>query len=332
MSFRENLQHLRRTRNMTQEQLAMLVGVSRQSVTKWEAERAYPEMDKLMKLCDIFGCTLDDLVQGDLTGIEAAPAEQVGAGPATDVCGYDAHMHRFASRIALGVAFIVLGTAGAALTDALLGPSSSLPAIPVFLGILVGLSLIIPTALGHVEFKRAHPYIEDFYTTADRQAGGTLFARLLVIGIGLILLGLVIAVVLDDDGTVALLPWTMDRLFSGDASERGSLPGVAVLTCAAAGAGTIVYAGILQSRFNLKAYNDEIESDDEDDLEPTGDNKRLAEAASLIIMITASIAGLLMLFLGEGTLAGEYFWLAWPVGALLSWITDTLFAMRPLMK
>ncbi len=38
MSFRDNLQHLRAERNMTQEQLAMLLGVSRQSVTKWEAE------------------------------------------------------------------------------------------------------------------------------------------------------------------------------------------------------------------------------------------------------------------------------------------------------
>ena len=37
MSFRDNLQHLRATRNMTQEQLAMLLGVSRQTVTKWEA-------------------------------------------------------------------------------------------------------------------------------------------------------------------------------------------------------------------------------------------------------------------------------------------------------
>ena len=54
MSFRDNLQHLRASRNMTQEQLAMLVGVSRQSVTKWEAERAYPEKDSLIKLCKIF--------------------------------------------------------------------------------------------------------------------------------------------------------------------------------------------------------------------------------------------------------------------------------------
>lgn len=38
MSFRDNLQYLRATRNMTQEQLAMLLGVSRQSVTNWGTE------------------------------------------------------------------------------------------------------------------------------------------------------------------------------------------------------------------------------------------------------------------------------------------------------
>lgn len=85
MSFRDNLQHLRSTRNMTQEQLAMLLGVSRQSVTKWEAEKSYPEMDKLIKICQIFDCTLDDLVTGDLTARAAEPAASVPAGPPTDV-------------------------------------------------------------------------------------------------------------------------------------------------------------------------------------------------------------------------------------------------------
>ena len=44
MSFKENLQYLRGSRNMTQEQLAMLLGVSRQAISKWESEKAYPEM------------------------------------------------------------------------------------------------------------------------------------------------------------------------------------------------------------------------------------------------------------------------------------------------
>ena len=82
MSFRDNLQHLRAARNMTQEQLAMLLGVSRQSVTKWEAEKSYPEMDKLLKMCQIFECSLDDLVQGDLTGrMPEAGVTAVPAGP-----------------------------------------------------------------------------------------------------------------------------------------------------------------------------------------------------------------------------------------------------------
>ena len=76
MSFRNNLQALRAERAMTQEQLAMLLGVSRQSVTKWEAERSYPEMDKLLKMCDIFACSLDDLVKGDLTGRAPVEARQ----------------------------------------------------------------------------------------------------------------------------------------------------------------------------------------------------------------------------------------------------------------
>ena len=83
MSFRDNLQHLRAAKGMTQEQLAMLLGVSRQAVTKWESERAYPEMDKLLKMCQIFECTLDELVQGDLTQRPAGPAAaSVPAGPA----------------------------------------------------------------------------------------------------------------------------------------------------------------------------------------------------------------------------------------------------------
>lgn len=108
MSFRDNLQHLRASRNMTQEQLAMLVGVSRQSVTKWEAERACPEMDKLLKLCQIFDCSLDDLVSGDLTAREEdVAAPEVPAGPPTDVCGYDEHTRRFAFRIATGVSLFI---------------------------------------------------------------------------------------------------------------------------------------------------------------------------------------------------------------------------------
>lgn len=84
MSFRTNLQYLRAERHMTQEQLAMLLGVSRQSVTKWEAERAYPEMDKLLRICQIFERSLDDLVTGDVAAARAE-AEASQAAPPVSV-------------------------------------------------------------------------------------------------------------------------------------------------------------------------------------------------------------------------------------------------------
>ena len=62
MSFGKNLQFLRRMRgNMTQEALAEKMQVSRQTVSKWELDAAFPEMDKALELCRIFSCTLDNL-------------------------------------------------------------------------------------------------------------------------------------------------------------------------------------------------------------------------------------------------------------------------------
>ena len=48
MSLGENLQFLRKKNNITQEQLAEQLDVSRQSVSKWESDSSYPEMDKLL--------------------------------------------------------------------------------------------------------------------------------------------------------------------------------------------------------------------------------------------------------------------------------------------
>ena len=173
MSFRDNLQHLRATRNMTQEQLAMLVGVSRQSVTKWEAERAYPEMDKLIKLTQIFDCTLDELVSGDLTGRAKEPAKAIPATAAlADITGYDEHQIKFANRIATGVALILLGLTLASLFDGVeFGPIpvDALPVGALFAGIIAGIAFIIPACMDDTAFKRAHPFVENFYTAEQEQ-------------------------------------------------------------------------------------------------------------------------------------------------------------------
>ena len=68
MFLRTNLSYLRKTNgNMTQEKLAEKMGVSRQTVSKWESGEAYPEIPKLMDLCEVFSCKLDDLLRQDMT-------------------------------------------------------------------------------------------------------------------------------------------------------------------------------------------------------------------------------------------------------------------------
>ncbi|MBE5801537.1 MAG: helix-turn-helix transcriptional regulator [Clostridiales bacterium] len=67
MSLGKNLQYLRKKTNITQEKLAERMGISRQTISKWEADEAYPEMDKLIALCELFSCKLDSLIREDMT-------------------------------------------------------------------------------------------------------------------------------------------------------------------------------------------------------------------------------------------------------------------------
>lgn len=62
MTLGDKLAKLRRDANYTQEQLADTLGVSRQSVSKWESDLAYPETDKLVKICQMFNCSSDYLL------------------------------------------------------------------------------------------------------------------------------------------------------------------------------------------------------------------------------------------------------------------------------
>lgn len=67
MSFGKNLQFLRHLRgNMTQEDLAEKMNISRQTVSKWELNTAQPEMDKALELCRLFNCSLDNLFRNDM--------------------------------------------------------------------------------------------------------------------------------------------------------------------------------------------------------------------------------------------------------------------------
>ena len=74
--FSDNLIHLRKLRQMTQEDVAFELDVARQTVAKWEAGESVPDLDKCRMLADLFGVSLDDLANyepGDHLGLSLPP-------------------------------------------------------------------------------------------------------------------------------------------------------------------------------------------------------------------------------------------------------------------
>lgn len=351
MGFRENLQFLRAQRNFTQERLAMLLGVSRQAISKWESGKAYPEMDKLLMMCDLFGCTLDDLVLGDVqetTMISEktdVPAETLPGTPAMtstsgkaslsdstarveDVTGYDAHICSFAWRIAAGVGAIVAGVGFGELFDAdapragVLVGSDFLMFLCVIIGVMVGLAFLIPTGMAHKEFKRRHPFVEDFYTEDDRGRRMRELAIAIVVGIGMILVGVMVAA------------YSKEALGFDD-----GWPSAAMLLCVAMGVFCIVCFGIRYGMMNIGAYNRDAESDrKEREREKRGGDfyDTLTGTICGIIMLLATIVALWLLFVGNpidasdtenGWRTGQgLFWVAWPIGGVLCGVVVCVIA------
>lgn len=155
-AFGANLTHLRTARGLTQEQLAETLGVSRQSVSKWESGVCLPELATLDTLCTLFGTTLDTLLRGSVrqTDLDA-------------VAAFDAAWDRFAVAVTAGTSAILLGIAvsGFALG---LGFSEAMSGFVMFLFLIAGVVCLVSSGIQHDAFTKAHPAEEVFYPPERR--------------------------------------------------------------------------------------------------------------------------------------------------------------------
>lgn len=76
MSFGEQLQEVRRSNGMTQEQFAEALQVSRQAVSRWESGRSYPEVDKILYICNRYGVSIGTLFAEENPTPDSGPAAQ----------------------------------------------------------------------------------------------------------------------------------------------------------------------------------------------------------------------------------------------------------------
>ena len=74
MAMKDNVRRLRKSRDMTQEQLAGILGVERATVAQWEAGMSYPRMGTAIELVKFFGISLDDLMADHMVDASDAPS------------------------------------------------------------------------------------------------------------------------------------------------------------------------------------------------------------------------------------------------------------------
>lgn len=87
MTLGQKITNLRKARGMTQEELSEAIGVTRQTISKWELDTSTPDLDYLCKLCDLFGVTADYLIRPEKETVEAAETAPPAHAPSVQAEG-----------------------------------------------------------------------------------------------------------------------------------------------------------------------------------------------------------------------------------------------------
>ena len=309
MTFGENLQFLRKRGGLTQEDLAEKMEVSRQSVSKWESNAAYPEMDAILRLCDLFGVDMDTLLRGD-----------VSRRFTEDTAGYDRHMNAFSKAIAGGVGLILLGVTALMVFVCIGIEHSNSPVYPItgtailLIFIAISVAIFIVSGMGHDRFRKKHPVIQPFYTEEHIDAFERRFPLLIAFPVVLILIGVVIQVV------IVVVP---DLTKMGVRDEWALLGTTALLFCITVAVTVLVWAGIQKSKYDIEEYNRQTRQE----LDPTPEQKRLNRLVGAVWGSGMVLAAALHLLLGFTMDLWDSARVIYPVAALLC-VAVTIFLKR----
>ena len=228
MTFGENLQFLRKRSGLTQEELAEKMDVSRQSVSKWESNSAYPEMDAILRLCGLFSCDMDTLLRGDVS-------RRFGE----DAAAYDQHMNRFSAAIAAGVALVLLGVISSMLLVCFFA-SETAGGMVFFLFLIFAVIIFIVSGMNHDIFTRQHPGFVPCYTKEEMDRFERRYPFLIAVPVALILLGLVV-----------MIPMAMHSPTRLNKDQWESLCAAVFLLCITISATALTWAGIQHSKYGF---------------------------------------------------------------------------------
>lgn len=293
MKFGENLQKIRKLKNLSQEDLAEMLEVSRQAVSKWESGTGFPEAEKLIAISEVLNCSLDDLLKGKIDEKKNDADMRVK---------YDDLINRFSKSISIGVMLILIGVtlflAISGLEIDAVEDSSTLGLAVMLLFVTIAVPIFVIRGIEMESFKKKYSELDKIYSDEEIERYDTKFSKILAFGIGIILAGV-----------IAFF------LASAINSNAEGIPVVILLTFVTVAVPIIIYAGIQKDKYDIAKYNKE-------NSKAFKEKDGLVEKYSGIIMITATIIYFLISFLTSGW---HLSWIVFPIGGLMCGIVSLLF-------
>ena len=276
MSFGTNLQFLRDRAGMTQEGLAEALQVSRQSVSKWESDTSFPEMEKLLVLCELFHTDLDTLLRGDVR-------ERFQS----DTVGYDRFMNWFSNWIAVASGLTILSVGGALALYGAVGMPENWMAAVLISGIAVAVAILVVAGIRYDRFEKEHPVLQDFYTKEQRDRFLNRYPFLIALPIVLFFLAVVWLILLGERA---------EQL--GERAEA-ILVGV-FLTAVALGVAVLVWAALRKGKYDIAQWNKQHDPSPE----AVAQRKKVGKVCGAI-MLAATVIYMILGF-GSMALKGDY--------------------------
>jgi len=292
MNFSENLQNLRNSKNMTQEELAEKLEVSRQAVSKWESGSGYPEMEKLILICDIFDCTMDTLMKGKISLNET-----------DDRKAYEKIYNLYSKGIAFGVGIILLGvTILVGLFDFYQDESSIVGVLILMTCILIAVPIFIYVGLSMENFQKLKPKMPNIFSDDEVTKYNQKYAIILSICVSLIIFGVILLIALYGTTNINL-----------EVADTSVFPVTILLSIVTLTIPIIVYYTTLKGKYDVEYYNRESN--------PTKEDQITGKVCG-VIMLSATFLFLALGFIWD---LWHIAWVVFPLGGVLCGIAGTIF-------
>ena len=291
MNFGTNLSAARRAKGMSQEELAERLGVSRQTIYKWEMGITFPDIDKLYDIAKHL-----EVSASELLGEAQASAEPAAATPVGDKVAVLRHFRAFANVIGACTLGILLGVAAFIAMGGLGGEGLKIAGLLVLLGmIFAGVIGYVVAGLKHEAFQKENG-ITVVFSKEERAREQHVFMIKIITALSLIFVGVFLVI------AAAMI----------DRSPFGVLSVSALLALVGAACYLFITAGILHELYEGGEHFSHAKKE----------KNPLEEALSGAIMTVATVA-----FLVLGFVFGLWHpaWVAFPIGMLLCGLLSSVF-------